>query len=141
MSSQESDFADDIVADHLPTHSEPPRDEFMPWHRVRKEYIRRHQWNELAIRLVEGCWRKQLQQAESEWSLEEAVEGPQLEIPEGVALDKSLNCLVIPGDDLLDVRALGAIFLHTNASSDILDSTRVTVRKIKAPESTLPIMQ
>jgi hypothetical protein len=106
MSSQESDFADDIIADQLPAHSEPPRDEFMPWHRVRKEYIRNRQWNELAGRLVKGCWRKQLQQAESEWSLDEAADGSQLEIPEGVALDKSLNCLVIPGDDLLDVRAL-----------------------------------
>jgi hypothetical protein len=106
MSSGPSDLADGIVQDSLPTHTEPPRDEFLPWHKVRKEYIRRFQWNELARRLVTGSWRRHLNIEEADWSLGDPEKGPELQLPDGVFLERALACLVIPGEDLLDVRAL-----------------------------------
>lgn len=81
MSQEESDFIDDIVGDQLPAHIEPPRASFLPWHRVRKEYIRRLQWNDLTVRTARRHWS-------------------------GLSPAKPLCCLVIPGDDLLDIRAL-----------------------------------
>jgi hypothetical protein len=107
MSFQESDFVDDIIQDNLPVHTEPPRDTFHPWHRVRKEYIRRLQWNELTARMVKRTWRRQLHLEEHEWSFEERPdEEKNLQLPESVLLQRSLNCLMIPGEDLLDIRAL-----------------------------------
>jgi len=107
MSSQESDFVDDIIPDTLPAHTEPPRDKFHPWHRVRKEYIRRLQWNELTTRLVKRTWRRQLNVDEPEWSFEDRPdEDKSFHLPESVLLQRSLNCLLIPGEDLLDIRAL-----------------------------------
>jgi hypothetical protein len=105
MTSQESDLADGIVQDELPVHTEPPRDKFLPWHRVRKEYIRRFQWNELTARMIKGSWRRQLHQKESEWTLEDRPD-EELQVPEDVLLQRALCCLMIPGEDLLDVRAL-----------------------------------
>jgi hypothetical protein len=105
MTPPESDFADSIIQDNLPTHTEPPRDNFLPWHRVRKEYIRRLQWNELTVRMVKGCWRRQLHQRESEWSIEDRPD-EEFKVPEDVLLQRALTCLMIPGEDLLDVRAL-----------------------------------
>ena len=43
MSSTESDIGDGIVPDKRPEHIAPPRTEFLPWHKVRKQFIRRHQ--------------------------------------------------------------------------------------------------
>ncbi|MBI3853499.1 MAG: hypothetical protein HY298_24895 [Verrucomicrobia bacterium] len=107
MSSEGSDFADDIIQDELPAHTEPPRDKFLPWHRVKKEYIRRFQWNELTARMIKRYWRQQLQQDEGEWSLDETSSaGVKFDLPANVGLDRPLRCLVIPGEDLLDVRAL-----------------------------------
>jgi hypothetical protein len=103
---QKTDLSDDIVQDQLPVHTEPARDNFLPWHRVRKEYIRRFQWNELTRRMVKRYWRRQLHQPEKEWSLEDRAEEEELKVPEDVLLQRALTCLVIPGDDLLDVRAL-----------------------------------
>src|SRR5215467_12491562 len=107
MSSQESDFVDDIIPDALPVHTEPPRDTFHPWHRIRKEYIRRLQWNELTARMVKRTWRRQLNVEEPEWSFEDRPdEDKSFQLPESVLLQRSLNCLLIPGEDLLDIRAL-----------------------------------
>jgi hypothetical protein len=106
MTPQDSEFIDDIVQDKVPVHSETVRDKFLPWHRVRKEYIRRRQWNELTGRMVRGLWRRQLDLPE-EWTLEgESVAEQSIKIPRDVRLEKTLKCLVIPGEDLLDVRAL-----------------------------------
>lgn len=105
MADQESDFADDIVQDKLPVHTEPPRDKFLPWHRVRKEYIRRFQWNALTARMVKGRWRQQLQQPERGWSFEDQPD-EEFQVPEDIRLQRTLSCLVIPGEDLLDIRAL-----------------------------------
>ncbi len=107
MNSQGSDFADDIIQDDLPVHTVPPRDKFLPWHRVKKEFIRRNQWNELTARMIKRYWRQQLQQPEGEWSLDEDADAAVIvKLPADVALDRTLKCLVIPGEDLLDVRAL-----------------------------------
>ena len=107
MSSQGSDFIDDIVQDDLPTHTVQPRDNFLPWHRVKKEFIRRNQWNDLTARMIKRYWRQQLKHDEGEWSLEENTGAADaIELPADIVLDRTLKCLVIPGEDLLDVRAL-----------------------------------
>lgn len=103
----ESDFIDDIVQDKVPTHIEPPRDNFLPWHRVKKEYVRRFQWDELTVRMLRRFWQQQLQHKEDDWSSDDAAETrEQLKLPKDISLEKTLKCLMIPGDDLLDVRAL-----------------------------------
>jgi hypothetical protein len=96
MSSPESDIAEGITLDKLPEHIGPPRTTFLPWHRVRKQYIRRHQWNELIKRNVKGKWRRELQRP--------SATAGQTQITMHVV--EPLRCLVIPGDDLLDVRSL-----------------------------------
>src|ERR1035441_2949930 len=107
MSDQEPDFADEIIQDHLPEHTAPPRDRFLPWHRTRKEFVRRLQWNQLTARMIQRRWRRQLLLEEREWSLDDQSIGDEtLQVPESVLLQRALNCLVIPGEDLLDIRAL-----------------------------------
>lgn len=107
MSDQEPEFADEIIQDRLPEHSQPPRDRFLPWHRTRKEYVRRLQWNELTARMIRRTWRRQLLLEETDWPLGDPPAGDEiLQVPESVLLQRALNCLVIPGEDLLDIRAL-----------------------------------
>ncbi len=96
MSSQLSDIADGIVQEKRPEHIAPPRTTFKPWHRVRKQYIRHHQWNELARRNVNDRWRTDLQKPSAMNS----------EASSSMHVSRPLRCLVIPGDDLLDMRAL-----------------------------------
>jgi hypothetical protein len=55
--------------------------------------------------MVKRRWRQQLQQPEKEWSFEDQPD-EQFELPEEVLLQRALSCLVIPGEDLLDIRAL-----------------------------------
>ncbi len=106
---QGSDLADDIVQGAVPQHVAPSRDEFMPWHKVRKQFIRARQWNELIVRMVERYLKLDLQHEHGDWSVEEdesdAVERAS-EVPESIRFDRPLRCLVIPGDDLLDLRSL-----------------------------------
>lgn len=107
MSSQGSDLADDIVQDKLPAHTAPPRDRFLPWHRVKKEFIRQNQWNDLTARMIKRYWWHQLKHTEGDWSLDEGTNGGEnVKVPTDIILDRTLKCLVIPGEDLLDVRAL-----------------------------------
>ncbi|MGD0089647.1 MAG: hypothetical protein ABSE73_06975 [Planctomycetota bacterium] len=107
MSSEGADFVDEIVQDKLPTHTAPPRDKFLPWHRVRKEFIRKFQWNELTARMLKRHWKRQLELPETEWSLDDqGTDQALLNMPPDVALERTLKCLVIPGEDLLDIRAL-----------------------------------
>jgi len=58
----------------------PPRRDFMPWHRPRKQYVRRKQWLHQARKLIKSL----------------PHEGP-------------IRYLGLPGDDLLDLRALHEI--------------------------------
>ena len=95
MSSQPSDIADDIIPER-PEHIASPRTNFKPWHRIRKQYIRRHQWNELAKRNVKESWRADLQKPSTIGGTAQS----------SMHVSRPLRCLVIPGDDLLDMRAL-----------------------------------
>lgn len=107
MTSDNSGFIDEIVQDDLPAHTVPPRDSFLPWHRVKKEYIRKHQWNDLTSRMIKRYWRQQLQMPEEKWTLDqEQLSEADFKIPSDIVLDRTLKCLVLPGEDLLDVRAL-----------------------------------
>lgn len=96
MTSPGSDIADGIVPDKGPEHVAPPLAGFEPWHKVRKQYIRRHQWNELTRRNVNGKWRTDLQRPSDA--------AGQMHSTMHVA--QPLRCLVIPGDHLLDLRSL-----------------------------------
>lgn len=98
---ESSDLSDDIVQDE-PFHS-PFERKFFPWHKVRKEYVRREQWNKLVVRYAIRYLQSKLQRnaSDDEWSAD-----LEFKIPETVRIDRPLSCLVIPGDDLLDIRSL-----------------------------------
>ncbi len=98
MSSTGSDIADGIIPEKLPEHIAPRKEAFLPWHKVRKQYIRRHQWNELARRNVNGRWRNDLQKPSDTGGQGQST----------MHVTHPLRCLVIPGEDLLDVRSLWA---------------------------------
>jgi len=105
MEPQEYSFEDEIIPNELPVHTEPIKDRFLPWHRVRKEYIRRFQWGKATQKMVKRYWRE-LQHSAIEWSLDEATDDDLFQIPGDMPGIQPLRCLVIPGPDLLDVRAL-----------------------------------
>jgi len=103
-----SDLADNILPSDRPTHLAPLRHDFRPWHKVRKQYVRQEQWNELTARMVKRYLKAHLQNEAADWSLDEdpAADPAVSDVPESVRLDRPLRCLVIPGDDLLDIRSL-----------------------------------
>ncbi len=105
MIGSDSGFADDIVPDELPVHLEPRREKFLPWHRVRKEFIRQHLWNALTKRRVSDSWviTRETPNETAAHTIGGEV-GASSSAP--VGLGTPLSCLVIPGDDLLDIRAL-----------------------------------
>jgi len=107
MTPEEPSFGDEIIQDKVPEHTAPRRDFFRPWHRVRKEYIRSRQWNLLTERMVERYWKRELQQPEHEFSLDDSQASDLPFEPNANSfLKRPLKCLVIPGEDLLDLRAL-----------------------------------
>ncbi len=106
----ESDFADDIGEGGLPQHLIPPvalRADFKPWHRIRKQFIREKQWNHEIYHLAQRL-RRELQQAENEWgaSITAAQENLNVAVPESLRVERPLRCLMLPGDDLLDIRSM-----------------------------------
>jgi hypothetical protein len=96
MSSPGSDIADGIVPENRPEHIGPPRTEFLAWHKVRKQFIRRHQWNELTKRNINGKWRSDLQKPSDTAGQAHST----------MHVTHPLRCLVIPGNHLLDVRSM-----------------------------------
>jgi hypothetical protein len=107
MTADGSEFVDDIVQDKVPEHTLPLLDTFHPWHRVRKEFIRNQQWNLLTGRMIVRHWRRELQQPEHHWSLDDSpAENEPFEPAANSFLKRPIKCLVIPGDDMLDLRAL-----------------------------------
>jgi len=92
-----SDLADDLVPNE-PKHTYHKR-EFAPWHKARKEYIRKNQWNELILRYMKRALNPKLQSAP------DPADKPKID-SNAVEVRRPLSCLLIPGDDLLDVRAL-----------------------------------
>ena len=96
MSSSGSDIADGIIPEKRPEHISPPRAVFLPWHKVRKQFIRRHQWNELTKRRVEKNWRSDLDKPSEKSGQSHST----------MLVTRPLRCLVIPGNHLLDVRSM-----------------------------------
>ncbi len=96
MNVQDSDIADGIVPETRPEHIAAPHTTFKPWHKVRKQFLRREQWNALAAKNVKDRWRRDLQKPS-------AMNGV---ARSSMHISRPLRCLVIPGDDLLDIRAL-----------------------------------
>lgn len=114
MSEGSSDFVDDIVPKELPQHVLLRRD-FKPWHRVRKQFIRERQWNHQISRFVDRHLARDLQTEENQWSIPANPEsGGVSAVPETVRIDRPLRCLVIPGDDFLDVRSMWHRLLARN---------------------------
>jgi len=112
MSVEGSNFSDDIVQaelpKHLPTGADVRKKGFLPWHKVRKQVIREKQWNKEIVFLIDRYLGKHLKKEELilATDLFGAVV-PALGSPVSVvSAPKALNCLVIPGNDLLDVRSL-----------------------------------
>lgn len=111
MSDGPSDFADDVVGDEPPRHLLPGENEqeaklntdFRPWHRVRKQFIRDQQWNWEIQKTVKRYILRDLQKEPDEWG---GDEDEKCKLPDHACLERPLRCLVIPGDDLLDVRSL-----------------------------------
>ncbi|NQT36561.1 MAG: hypothetical protein HQ581_03675 [Planctomycetes bacterium] len=101
MTDKSSDLSDDIVPE-APRHSSFDR-KFEPWHKVRKEFVRKEQWNKFVIRYVKRHLKRELQaEGVNEWSTDDEM----LDIPETISVAYPLKCLVIPGDDILDIRSL-----------------------------------
>ncbi len=96
MDPNDSDIAEGIIPEKLPEHISPPSAEFLAWHRVRKQYIRHHQWNMLTKRNVNRQWRADLQKP----SL------TAVQAQSSMHISHPLRCLVIPGNHLLDVRSM-----------------------------------
>src|SRR5260221_7542665 len=114
MSEGGSDFVDDIVPKELPQHVLLRRD-FKPWHRVRKQFIRERQWNQQISRFVDRHLARDLQTEENQWSVStDSGSGVAAAVPETVRIDRPLRCLVIPGDDFLDVRSMWHKLLGRN---------------------------
>lgn len=102
-----SDLGEGIVQAHLPQHIERSRDRFRPWHRVRKQFIRNQQWNWLTGRMITREWRRELQEPELAWPLNDSDDVGEGFDPAPESFPKRpIKCLVIPGDDLLDIRCL-----------------------------------
>lgn len=106
----ESDLGDDIVQDDVPHHITPTaalRTDFKPWHRVRKQFIRDKQWNHEIQHLVQRL-RRELQKEEHEWGTGTAPAQAEADeaVPENVRIERPLRCLMLPGDELLDIRSL-----------------------------------
>ena len=95
MNAEGDDFVQGVFQETEPIHIPPKRREFYPWHRERKQFIREHQWNLEAEKLV----RRYLK-------LTTDLEDAPPDAPEDVLIPKPLKCLVLPGEDLLDVRSL-----------------------------------
>jgi hypothetical protein len=90
-----TDLADGIIPNSIPEHIRPKRTSFLPWHKVRKQYVREKQWNFLAKNCFKNNWRSDLQKYSE---LE-----PQSSI---MHIKNPLRFLTLPGSDLLDIQAL-----------------------------------
>lgn len=104
------DLGDDIVQREIPQHIAPPiasRADFKAWHRVRKQFIRERQWNHEIHHLAQRL-RRELQQEEREWGAPSPASpsAPVEPVPEHLRVERPLRCLVLPSDELLDVRCL-----------------------------------
>lgn len=95
MSNEGDDFVEGIFQKEAPVHIPVKRREFQPWHRERKQFIRDRQWNFEAEKLIKRYLK-----------LTTDLEDAPADAPEEILVPTPLKCLVLPGEDLLDVRSL-----------------------------------
>jgi hypothetical protein len=95
MSEENEEFIPQVFQSNEPQHIPAPSREFKPWHRERKQFIREHQWNLQAERLINRYL-----------SLTTDIEDVDENAPDNVQVPSPLRCFMLPGDDLLDVRSL-----------------------------------
>jgi hypothetical protein len=95
MSSEDDDLVQGVFQQSEPIHIAPKRREFQPWHRERKQFIRDRQWNFEAEKLIKRYLK-----------LTTDLEDAPPDAPEEILVPHPLKCLVLPGEDLLDVRSL-----------------------------------
>jgi hypothetical protein len=69
----------EVLDEKLPQHPTRPRRNFEPWHKPRKQFVRRHQWLAEAVKICDSLQFKD---------------------------DRPLKYLSLPGEDLLDVRVI-----------------------------------
>ena len=96
MDMEASDIAEGIVQDRIPQHLSPRKNDFAPWHKPRKQYIRRYQWNALAKEKIRGDWRH---------SVRHPATIPTNPEPFSPTIEP-VRCLIIPGNHLLDMRSM-----------------------------------
>jgi len=113
----DTDLSDGIVSDELPQHIHPSpstRTDFKPWHRVRKQFIREQQWNHEVRFLAQRFLRNELQHEETAWGESSSTPASTTEAstPENFRVERPLRCLVLPGDELLDIRSLWQELQH-----------------------------
>ena len=109
-------YLDDIPAE-LPAHlSTTEQRRFAPWHRVHKQIIREQQWNSAIRRLVQADLRRHFRKMELVplEALPSGVSDEGLDEQGNASVSLPLKCLVIPGDDLLDMRSLHAALANEN---------------------------
>jgi len=104
MAAKGDDYADDIVQDDVPKHLERRKKEFQPWHKVRKQFIRQKQWNDITEDMITGSWAEYF--GIPKMTTNPAASAKPTNPSSSFRTDRPLNCLVIPGDDLLDIRSL-----------------------------------
>lgn len=106
MSDSTDSILNEVLDKKLPQHSLRPRRGFEPWHKPRKQYIRRHQWLAETVKICNTLKFKD---------------------------DRPLKYLSLPGEDLLDVRvireccdssgiSLKYLGLNDSYSSDVPDT-------------------
>lgn len=79
----EEEFNDDQILNRIlrqPTIEEPPQRPFKPWHRPRKQWVRRYQWHDPLLQMLS-----------------------ETHFPDDA---RTVRYLSLPGEDLLDVRVL-----------------------------------
>lgn len=79
----EEEFSDDEILGRIlrkPTVEDPPQRPFKPWHRPRKQWVRRYQWHDPLLRMLR-----------------------ETHFPDDA---RTVRYLSLPGEDLLDVRVL-----------------------------------
>lgn len=107
-----SDLLDDFREETetpSPVTEEERKNQFLPWHKPRKQYVRRYQWCDALEKMLAG----------GRWSLN----------------GRSLSYLGLPGDDMLDVRSLHSVCARKNVRLRYLGFN--AVRESRSTESHL----
>ena len=106
MKGETADLFDQVFPTQAPQHAVVPRREFKPWHKPRKQFIRAHQWNREALKLITRYLDLTIRPAGTEDDPEDFGYASSADRPVEMGIEHPLRCLVLPGEDLLDVRSL-----------------------------------